>query len=403
MVAPNVKSTRSKRANPAVTSHLDDLVATKEVLIACGPGGVGKTTTAAATGLIAALRYPKNVLVLTIDPAKRLANALGLEGIGNDEREIPDGAFNDLGLTPKGQLSVAMLDTKQSWDALIRRHAPDVATANAILVNPLYHNITSRFVQSHEYIAMERLYDLHSSGKYDLIVVDTPPTRNALDFLDAPERMADFFASRLLRWLITPYRSRIVNIATKPFYQIADRILGSQFLQDIAEFFVAFQSMYDGFVKRAQGVDLLLSDDRTGFMVVSTLEPVPAREAKFFVDELNRRKLNLEVMALNKVLPSSFRSKDAAAVAEKMREDSDKIADKLAGKIFGEDVNLVSVSRVLKEVGTSFQNFQNVALQEASLEKTFAKTTGYVASVPFYDSEISDLASLADLGSRLWK
>ena len=119
-----------------------------------------------------------------------------------------------------------MLDTKQSWDDLVRPHAPDAATRDAILANPLYENITGRFVQSHDYIAMERLYEIHASGRYDLIVVDTPPTRNAIDFLEAPERMADFFSSRLLRWLTVPARSRVFTLASKPFYTVADRILG---------------------------------------------------------------------------------------------------------------------------------------------------------------------------------
>ena len=151
-----------------------------------------------------------------------------------------------------------MLDTKQSWDDLVLRHAPDEETAYRILENRLYHNITARFVQSHDYIAMERLFEIHASGEYDLIVIDTPPTRNAIDFLDAPARMADFFGSRLLRWLTLPYRvggkrgTRVLNVASRPFYQMADRILGSQFLQDIAEFFLNFQSMYDGFVTRSR-------------------------------------------------------------------------------------------------------------------------------------------------------
>src|SRR3974390_662706 len=141
-----------------------------------------------------------------------------------------------------------MRDTKEWWDDLIRTHAPDARTREEILANPLYRNISGRFVQSHDYIAMERLFQIHSEGKYDLIVVDTPPTRNALDFLDAPERMADFFSSRLLRWLIVPYRSRLVNVATRPFCQISDRILGTEFMSDISAFFILFQTMYDGFV-----------------------------------------------------------------------------------------------------------------------------------------------------------
>ncbi|MGH9087859.1 MAG: ArsA family ATPase, partial [Acidimicrobiales bacterium] len=241
---------------------LDGLLSAKEIAIACGPGGVGKTTTTAAAAATAACHHGGRVLVLTVDPARRLADALGLSrsGLGNKERRIPDDVFRQAGVTPRGELWAAMLDTKESWDALVRRHAPDDATREQILANPLYRNISGRFVQSHDYIAMERLYELHAEGRYDLIVVDTPPTRNALDFLDAPQRMAEFFSSRLLRWLIVPYRSRLVNLASRPFYQVADRILGSQFLEDVAEFFLLFQAMYGGFVARARGVSALLRD-----------------------------------------------------------------------------------------------------------------------------------------------
>src|SRR5947199_696216 len=223
-----------KRTNEKPAS-VEQLLAAKEIVISCGSGGVGKTTTAAAMAAMAAVQHGGKVLVLTVEPAKRLANALGLEGFGNVETKVPDAAFKEAGVTPRGELWAAMLDTKQSWDNLVKRHAPDEQTAQRILINPLYQNISGRFVQSHEYIAMERLYEIHSEGSYDLVVVDTPPTRNALDFLEAPQRMADFFSSRLLRVLTVPYRSRLVNMASRPFYQVADRILGSQFLQDIAE------------------------------------------------------------------------------------------------------------------------------------------------------------------------
>ncbi|MET0826765.1 MAG: ArsA-related P-loop ATPase, partial [Acidimicrobiales bacterium] len=216
----------ARRRVTDASSSLEALLTANEVVVTCGSGGVGKTTSAAALGAMAASRLGGRVLVLTVDPAKRLANALGLEQFGNVESEVPRSAFTDVGVQPRGQLFAAMLDTKASWDDLVRLHAPDAATRDAILANPLYQNITGKFVQSHDYIAMERLYEIHSSGRYDLIIVDTPPTRNAIDFLEAPDRMADFFGSRLLRWLTAPARSRVLNYASKPFYSIADRILG---------------------------------------------------------------------------------------------------------------------------------------------------------------------------------
>src|SRR3954468_10709090 len=313
----------------AATASLEQLVAAKEIVITCGSGGVGKTTTAAAAAAMAAVRQGGKVLVLTVDPARRLANALGLEGFGNVETRVPDSAFKDANVTPRGELWAAMLDTKESWDKLVLRHAPDKQTAQRILGNPLYQNISGRFVQSHEYIAMERLYEIHTEGNYDLIVVDTPPTRNAVDFLEAPQRMADFFSSRLLRLLTVPYRSRLVNYATKPFYQVADRILGSQFLEDIAEFFILFQTMNAGFVERAEAVTRLLHDKRTTFVVVSTLEAAPLHEAEFFIDVLSQKGYHLGAVVLNKVLPGYLLDERAARLAGQLCEDAPVLAGKL--------------------------------------------------------------------------
>ncbi|MGH9163986.1 MAG: ArsA family ATPase, partial [Acidimicrobiales bacterium] len=257
------------RPHPAAS--LEQLLAAKEIVVCCGSGGVGKTTTAAALAVMAALRHGGKVLVLTVDPARRLADALGIGALGNQAVQVPDSAFKGVGVVPRGQLWAAMLDTKASWDDLVARHAPDSKTARKILDNTLYENITGRFVQSHEYIAVERLYELHGEGGYDLILVDTPPSRDALDFLEAPERMADFFASRFLRILTAPYRSSVVSLASKPFFTVADRVLGSQFLQDITEFFSLFQTMAPGFVERAKAVSRLLHDNRTTYVVVSTL------------------------------------------------------------------------------------------------------------------------------------
>ena len=389
-----------RRANAGETS-LEPLLAAKEIVICCGSGGVGKTTTAAAAAAMAAAHLGGKVLVITVDPARRLANALGLERFGNIETQVPPDLFEAAGVEPRGELWVAMLDTKQSWDQLVRTHAPDAATCEAILANPLYENITGRFVQSHDYIAMERLYEIHASGRYDLIVVDTPPTRNAIDFLEAPDRMADFFSSRLLRWLTVPTRSRLLTMASKPFYTVADRILGSQFLEDIAEFFLLFQTMHDGFVERARAVTRTLSDKRTAFVVVSTLEASPAREADFFIEALRARKFSLGAVVLNKVLPEWFRDRDGARIAKRLCADAQPLAEAVvaAAPDVGEPGQ---VARVLGEVGESYLNFQVVAKREAEQRAELSVHADVVSTVPYADHDITDLAGLLELGESLW-
>jgi anion-transporting ArsA/GET3 family ATPase len=387
---------RRKDDEPAMS--LEHLLAAKEIAIVCGSGGVGKTTTAAAAAAMAAASLGGKVLVVTVDPARRLANALGLEGIGNIEKPVPADAFKQAGVEPRGELWAAMLDTKESWDALIHLHAPDDETASRILDNPLYQNVSGRFVQSHDYIAMERLYEIHTGGEYDLIIVDTPPTRNAIDFLEAPERMADFFSSRFLRWLTAPARSRMINFATRPFYQIADRILGTQFLQDISEFFMLFQTMYDGFVQRARAIDRLLHDRRTTFIVVSTLEDLPVREAEFFIDALDERHFQLGALVLNKVLPAYLLDGGATRVAQRLCADAPEVAHSVES--FASNPKLVAP--VLREIGESYLNFQVVAKREQEQRAELAKVPDVVAVVPYFETDIYDMGGLLDLGFQIW-
>jgi anion-transporting ArsA/GET3 family ATPase len=300
-----------------------------------------------------------------------------------------------------------MLDTKRSWDELVLRHAPDEESAYRILENRLYQNVTARFVQSHDYIAMERLYDIHATGVYDLIVVDTPPTRNALDFLDAPARMAEFFGGRLLRWLTMPYRvggkrgARVLNIASRPFYQLADRILGSQFLQDIAEFFLSFQSMQQGFIARANEVERLLHDRRTTFAVVTTLESAPLREAEIFCDQLTARQFQLGAVVLNRALPDYLRSEQGNIAAGRLIADAAPIAASLTGK----DPALADPARsarVLRTIGESYRNFAVVATREAELRSELARAPEIVATVPNFDVDIHDVSGLAAIAERLF-
>ena len=388
------------------TRDLEALLRSKEIVICCGSGGVGKTSVAAALALGAAVRLDAKVLVVTVDPAKRLATALGLASLGNVERRVAPEVLAAAGVETSGELWGAMLDTKQSWDALVMRHAPDEETALRILSNRLYTNLTARFVQSHDYIAMERLYELHASGRYDLIVVDTPPTRNAVDFLDAPERMAEFFGGRLLRWLTIPYRvggkrgARMVSVASRPFYQIADRLLGSRFLEEIAEFFLNFQSMYDGFVERARAVEALLHDERSTFVVVTTLESAPLHEGERFCAELERRRFHLGAMVLNRTLPAYFLDPEAGAAATRLLDGAAEVG--AAAAAVDDDLDTAQVERVTRSVALSFSRFAGVAGLEGELRHRLRAAPDFVADVPSRESDIADVEGLSWIASHLF-
>lgn len=380
-------------------SDLDNLLASREMILVAGSGGVGKTTIAAALGIAAATRHKGRVLVLTIDPARRLATALGLDEFGNTPARIDPSAFAEAGVKVRGELWVAMLDTKAGWDELITRHAPDAEIRDAVLANPLYENITSRFVHSHEYLAMEQLHDLHARGDFDLVIVDTPPSRNALSILDAPSRMVEFFGSRLLRWLTVPYRSRLFTMASKPFYQVADRVLGSRFLQDIADFFVLFQAMESGFVRRAREVEALLVDPRTAFVVVTTLETAPSHEARFLARSLLERQMGLGAIIANRVLPQELAEPAAAESAALLLDQaSGPLATEVAGRL---DAPVERVQSVLTQIATRFDDVAMVAARESDRHAELAAMAPTMVTVPWLDGDIHDLAGLGRLAGHL--
>ena len=391
---------------------VETLIDHSRIIIVAGPGGVGKTTVAAALGLSAADLTGKKVLVITVDPAKRLADSLGLVGLTSKGSQVSPGDLDKaMGHKVEGRLFVAMLDAKSSWDELVNRHAPDAVTRRKILSNPIYRNISSRFVQSHDYIAMETLYELYRSGEYDLIVVDTPPSRHAIDFLDAPSKMADFFSSKLLRWLTMPARNRLLMGMFKPFYQVADKILGAQFLSDVAEFFLLFESMYSGFVDRAKSVAGILENSETSFVVVASPEPVPMTEAEFFISALDARHLRLGQMVVNRTLPGYFRDPAAILLANKVQDDYEKVAKELLQK--GASLDLIKKSefsparlealaeRVLLEVADSFLNFSGVAVEQADEISKLAIDEELITLVPHLNFDVSDLNSLGKVAVYL--
>jgi len=295
-------------------NSLRNVLETGRLVVVTGSGGVGKTTMSAALGAFAASQYNRRVLVLTVDPARRLADALGLESFGNAVVEIESSALVRNGVPPAGRMFAAMIDTKASWDELIARCAPNADVRDKVLSNKLYRNLTERFVNSHDYIAMERLFEAQQSNDYDLVIVDTPPSRNALDVLDAPRRMKEFFASRLLKLLTSQAQSRLFSLAAKPFFLVADRILGARFLSDITEFFTLFRTMEVGFVKRANEVEAVLKQQDTSFMVVTTLESGPLHEAEFLIDALRERGFSLNTVIANRVTPQVLVSQAQAAL-----------------------------------------------------------------------------------------
>jgi anion-transporting ArsA/GET3 family ATPase len=291
------------------------------VVVCCGAGGVGKTTTAAAMALRAA-EYGRTVVVLTIDPAKRLAQALGIRSLGNTPQRVP--------LAPEvtGELHAMMLDMRRTFDEMVVQYSGP-GTADAILDNQFYQTVATSLAGTQEYMAMEKLGQLLAEDKWDLVVVDTPPSRNALDFLDAPKRLGSFMDSRLWRILLAPGRGigRLVTGAMGLAMKGMSTILGSQMLSDAAAFVQSLDATFGGFREKADRTYELLKRRGTQFVVVSAPEPDALREASFFVDRLSTEHMPLAGLILNRTHPTlcelhADKAEEAAEELEKSQPDS---------------------------------------------------------------------------------
>jgi anion-transporting ArsA/GET3 family ATPase len=281
-----------------MTSGLDAALDGADVVVTCGSGGVGKTTAAAVIGLQAA-RLGRRVVVVTIDPARRLADALGLpDGLGAEPQRIE--------LAEAGELWAMMLDPAATFDALVRRHAADEDQATRIVSNNFYRNISRALSGTQEYMAAETLYQLHDDARFDLVVVDTPPSRNALDFLEAPGVLARFLDHRLFRLLMLPARGgmRVVNAATQPLLRAIGKVVGSDVLADAVAFFHAFAGMEGGFRERAEVVIGLLRSDATRYVIVASPHRDTVAEAAWFTRQLTGRGIGRFAGVANRVHPS---------------------------------------------------------------------------------------------------
>ena len=276
---------------------LPTLVAERSVIVCCGSGGVGKTTVS-ATFALAAARAGRRSCVVTVDPARRLADALGVESLPNTPSEVA-------GDWP-GHLHALMLDSKGTFDDLVERYARTPEQAETILSNRLYQNLAGALSGTQEYMAMEKLYELVQSGEFDVVVVDTPPTRNALDLLDAPRRLTRFLENRLFRALLVPTRMslRAVSMATQALLRTISKVAGAEIVQDAVGFFQAFEGMEDGFRSRASAVHELLADPATAYVLVTSARPDAIAEAGFFAEKLAERDVTVAALVVNRIAPS---------------------------------------------------------------------------------------------------
>jgi anion-transporting ArsA/GET3 family ATPase len=357
-----------------MAASLRELVQDRRTLVCCGSGGVGKTTTAAALALEAA-RAGRRAVVVTIDPAKRLADALGLAGLTGTPSQI-EGDW-------PGELWALMLDTKSTFDDLVTKHAGEPKQAERILANRFYRNISGALSGTQEYMAMEKLYELHQQTDFDLVVVDTPPTRNALDFIDAPRRLSRFLDHRLFRMVTSPGRGmlRAVNVAAQAFLRTVAKVVGAEVIEDAVAFFQAFEGMEQGFRERADAVFHLLSADDTAFVLVASPRRDTIDEARFFAAKLGEADIAVRALIVNRMHPS-FGDGLAEATAERART--------LEGT----------------ELGGLYRNLAEFQLVASREEEHLAGLAAAVAPapvvrVPFLPTDVHDLDGLSEVARHL--
>jgi anion-transporting ArsA/GET3 family ATPase len=365
------------------------------IIVCCGSGGVGKTTAAAAIGLRAAERG-RQVCVLTVDPARRLAQSMGLTSLDNTPRLV-EGVSDENG----GSLHAMMLDMKRTFDEIVEAHS-DPGRAAQILANPFYQSLSSSFAGTQEYMAMEKLGQLRRSDEWDLIVVDTPPSRSALDFLDAPERLGRFLDGRLIRVLASPVKAgrpftRVLNVGFSMMAGALTKLLGAQVLRDAQTFISAFDTMFGGFRERAEATYRLLQAPGTSFLVVAAPEPDALREASYFVERLDEERMPLAGLILNRVhiLPSTRLSAARSLAA----------AETLEGIIPNErgvppEANDYSVTAAALRLHAEWMNLGERE-QRVAGAFTSAHPAVPIAEVPALPVDVHDLAGLRRIGDAL--
>ncbi len=375
------------RPQPAGVPRLDvdELLATERIIVCCGSGGVGKTTTAAALALRAA-EQGRAVVVLTIDPARRLAQSMGLTELDNTPREVL-GVDRSAG----GRLDAMMLDMKRTFDEIVLAHTtPDRAAQ--LLANPFYQSLSSSFSGTQEYMAMEKLGQLDAADDWDLIIVDTPPTRSALDFLDAPSRLGAFLDGRLLRLMLAPAKAggrayaKVLGVGFGVFTRVLTKVIGTQLLTDLSQFVTALETMFGGFRQRAEKTYRLLGAPGTSFIVVAAPEVAALREASYFVDRLDSDGMPLAGLVINRMHQSDGRvltTERSLAAAENLTEHGEHPLAAAVLRVHADRLRLAERESRLRERFTSAHPDTPLVEVEALAE------------------DVHDLAGLREIGAAL--
>jgi anion-transporting ArsA/GET3 family ATPase len=378
---------------------LSDILARKRILVCVGPGGVGKTTTAAALALAAA-RRGRRTLVLTIDPAKRLANSLGIRELGHEIQEVPAAMLAASGpIVPGGQLYAMMLDQKRAFDEVVQAYASDPEAIRRILANPVYGQISGSLAGSQEYAATAKVQELDRAGGYDLIVVDTPPTAHALDFLDAPEKLTHAIDSPAIDWFRRlrgqKVKSSVVGRTGAYILKRLAKFVGSRFLDDLAVFFTEFNEILGGFRQRAEETFALLRQDRVGFVIVASPEAMAVREALYFHQRLAESAMPFAGFVVNKVHADLPLTADPATLAA-------RLAEQPAVAALGLQPGTVRIAA--EALQASHAELQRLAAADREVVERLRRAADpapVVIEVPFFTEDIHDVAGLTSLGGYL--
>jgi anion-transporting ArsA/GET3 family ATPase len=365
--------------------NVADVIADKRIVICGGSGGVGKTTTSAAIAMGAAAAGRK-VAVVTIDPARRLANSLGLEQLGNEPALVDPALFAPAGVEMEGELWAMMLDPKRTFDELIDRLAPNEKARDEVLGNRIYQELSNAVAGSQEFTAMAKLYELDRDHDFDLIVLDTPPSRNALDFLDAPDRLTQFFEGRALQVFLRPtgLAARVMGRGTGVVFGVLKRVTGIDLLDDLAVFFRSLSGMIDGFKERAQAVNKLLGDRGTVFVLVTSPEREPIDEAIFFWRKLKAARMPFGGVVVNRVHHDLLGDAEVEDVSDELAAE---LGDKLAGR-----------------VAENFRDYHVLARRDAhNIERLGRQLRDdRLLLVPYLDEDVHDIEGLSRLNRYLF-